>query len=70
MDHIFGTKEVGSRYATRVLVVSTDEQPTSFAGSRGIVVRALDEGNIFVRLTSRGREVTLPFGRSNLQVLR
>lgn len=70
MDSIlFAAKEVGSRYATRVRIVSTDEQPTSFAGVTGVIARIHDEGNIFVRFMHRGRELTLPFGRSSLEVI-
>lgn len=68
--YFFGTKDVGSRYATRVRIVSTDEQPTCFAGAIGVVVRGTDPGNVFVRLSWRGREVTLPFGASNLEPVR
>lgn len=67
---IHGTREVGSRAAHRVRVVETEGQPTCFAGLRGIVVDGHDHEAILVRLDIRGREVTLPFGISNLEVLR
>lgn len=63
---LLGTKQVG-RYATRVRIRSTETQPTAFDGMVGIVVDARDLGNVRVRLSSN---VTLPFGISNLQVLR
>jgi len=73
---LLGTREVGSRSAARVEVVSTPEQPTRFAGRRGIVVDGRDPGNVFVRLAlrpsradARQRDVTLPFGVSNLVVV-
>lgn len=71
MTNLLDSKSFGSRYASRVRIVSTPEQPTSFAGLTGIVARIVDEGNVFVRFTQfSGREYTLPFGISNLEVLR
>ncbi len=64
---IFAAREVGSRPATRVRIVSTPEQPTCFAGLTGVVSRVHDDGNVFVRLHLGGREVELPFGRSSLE---
>jgi len=69
MDPIFAARDIGSRYATRVRIISTPEQPTCFEGQRGIVSRLADEGTVFVRLTIRGREVELPFGRSSLVIV-
>lgn len=58
--YLFGTREVGSRLATRVRVIVG-----AFAGRKGIVVRVVhDPGCIFVRLNDGP---TLPFGRSELQ---
>jgi hypothetical protein len=67
---IFDSKSYGSRHATRVRIVSTKLQPTSYAGKTGIVARVYDQGNIFVRFAvGRDRHIELPFGRFNLQVI-
>ena len=67
---VFDSRDVGSKGgATRVRIVSTPEQPTSFAGITGVVVDSRDHGNVRVRFFHRGRELTLPFGASSLEVL-
>lgn len=63
----FDSRDVGARGATRVRVVSTPEQPTSFAGQTGVVVDSRDHGNVRVRFPSG---LTFPFGASSLEVLR
>lgn len=57
------------RYASRVRIVSTEAAPTSFAGVTGVVARIHDDGNVFVRMQHQGREVVLPFGKSQLEVI-
>jgi len=61
---LFGTKTVGSRLATRVLV-----KHGAFEGQRGMVVRVVHRGSIMVRmLTGRWVGQTLPFGQSELEI--
>lgn len=62
---IFGIKEVGSRTATRVEIVSD----SAFRGWRGVVVRTRHSSYIEVRFpaTERRPEITLGFGPSELK---
>lgn len=70
MDKIlFATKEVGSRYASRVRVQTP--QGSAFDGRTGIVTRSFPESStVMVRLDQpagvRGPQVELPFGRGEL----
>ena len=66
MTAIHGTRDVGSRYATRVRV--STRHGSCFDGLTGTVVRTYG-GLVYVRLRDRGEEVTLPFSRGELEVL-
>lgn len=55
---LMGTTDVGSRFATRVRVISD----SAFRGQRGVIVRIHHAGSIVVRLGS----VEMPFGLGEL----
>lgn len=61
--------DTSGRYASRVRVINTPEQPTSFAGKTGVVARIVGD-TAFVRIYLGRTETTLPFGISSLEVIR
>lgn len=61
MSGILESRVVGSRLATRVKV-----RAGAFAGQRGIVVKVDHPGSWSIRL--KGREASLPFGPSEVEV--
>lgn len=60
-----GTRDSGA-HASRVMIAAP--QGSSFDGRRGVVVRQVDD-TVFVRMSDRGRELTLPFGLGEVEVL-
>jgi hypothetical protein len=66
-DHLRDSRSYGSRYASRVRIAAA--QGSAYNGRTGVVVRTHEAtGNVIVRLD--GKEIQLPFGRSDLEVLR
>ena len=64
---VIDSRTAGSRAASRVRIVNTPEQPTSFAGRTGTVVK-VEGTTVFVRFAIDAlNSVTFPFGISNVK---
>lgn len=60
------SRTAGSRAATRVRIAAP--QGSTFNGDKGVVVAFLANDALLIRLTSR-RDLTLPFGRSEVEII-
>ena len=65
-NEIRGTREAGV-YATKVRINAP--QGSTFNGNKGVVVWTHDDRTAFVRFRDKGREIVLPFGYGELEVL-